>query len=81
MDKPKVYLVDWIDSTVDDKWREAVPLTPARCQSIGYLLENNKTYVTLALSRDKDPSYTPFGMRISIPAGAIVQKRRINLKL
>ena len=76
--KQKLYLIKWIDSkgiTSDwEFWDDIKPLKPSVCISVGFLIDNNKKYKTLAMTISKGQV---FG-RITIPACSIVKIKELS---
>ncbi len=77
---PKILLVDWYDSVSKGSWqdRDDCKAESLVCQSVGFLVDETKDYLCLALNRVTEAGYTPFGQLISIPKVAI--KRRVKIK-
>jgi hypothetical protein len=66
----KIVEITWEDSTgVNTTWedRDSKPLDPIVINSVGYLLESNKDFVTICQSESCDQ----LGRRFSIPRGCI----------
>lgn len=74
----KIVKVKWIDSAGGiNGWEyleELPPLKPATCNTIGYLLENNHEYITIASTI----SQTQVLGRITIPKCAILKIKESN---
>jgi hypothetical protein len=77
MDKKPV-LIKWLDSkgltTEWEYWDELEAIKPSTCMSIGYLIDDNKKYKTLAMTISKGQV---FG-RITIPACSIVKVKELG---
>ncbi len=78
MRKNKLVLIKWLDSkgvTSDWEFLEDIkPLKPSVCISVGFLIDNNEKYKTLAMTVSKDQV---FG-RITIPACSIVKVKELS---
>lgn len=74
----KLVSIKWIDSkgmTEEwEHWYEMEPLKPSICVTVGYLIDDNPKYKTLAMTISKDQV---FG-RISIPVCSIVKLREFS---
>lgn len=72
MDELKKVYIKWIDSksgSVEWEYLDDIePLAPVPCQSIGFLLEDNEEYKTLASTMSESQVWG----RITIPACSIV---------
>lgn len=77
---PDILLVEWIDSCGSSGWRPLADIQqePSRCQTVGWLVSENKEALTLALNRAENHDNVPFGETICIPKIAI--KRRTTLR-
>jgi len=77
--KPKLVLVDWIDTVSDGGWTSRSTMCarqPALNRSAGFLLKRTKRVVTLAMSQGIDCDN--FSESLTIPAGNVRRVR--NLK-
>lgn len=75
---PPLLLVIWIDAVSHDGWRpisEGKELSAAVCTSCGFLIHENATAITLALSIGEDE----FNAAMTIPKAWISFRREINL--
>ena len=76
--KLKLVKIKWLDSKgLTDEWEywdEIKPLKPSVCVSVGFLIDNNKQYKTLATTISKGQV---FG-RITIPACSIVKFKELS---
>jgi hypothetical protein len=66
----KIVLIEWVDGKGLERWEyldELQPMPPCICQSVGFLIENNRDYKTLALGL----SDTQVLGRTTIPSGCI----------
>ena len=82
--KHKIVLIEWVDSMGDDgRWQdtnEIKPLLPGDCVSIGFLLTQNRDYVTIAESIGSDPSNPEMVMaRLTIPTCSIKKKTELKI--
>ena len=78
----KVYLIDWEDSASDSGWRHEEQLGNAGIalnQSIGYLIKENKKFITLAQSKCVSKGFAPYADLISIPKTNIKKKKQIKI--
>ena len=70
--------ITWIDSKgVTSAWEfkdELEPLEPCECRSVGYLIEDNKEYKTIAQSDSKEQVMG----RLTIPAACIKKMRYLK---
>lgn len=74
-----IYLIHWNDAESIDDWTELSQIDheAALIKSIGWLINENKKTVTLALNHDtKNGSYSCL---IKIPKGMISLKRKVSL--
>ena len=66
----KIVFIEWLDSTGMERWEyldEIEPIPPCSCYSVGFLIEDNNDYKTLALGL----SETQVLGRTTIPTGCI----------
>ncbi len=76
MKAPKVLRVSWVDSTTLHSWQhEPYDCLPAVCESVGYLVSENKVAITLALNSAPDTA-SPYGHLMIIPK-AVILKRKV----
>lgn len=72
----KLVYIEWIDSKgVTSRWEyldDLEPLKPCICKSIGYLIDDNKDYKTIAQTL----SDTQLVGKMSIPTKAIIRIRK-----
>jgi len=73
MDKGLIYC-EWVDSRgACDGWefREGMePLEPAQCKTVGFVLDETQSYVTLAMSVSQDQTWA----RKTIPVCCITRR-------
>jgi len=78
MDNSKeIVLIEWVDSKGLERWEyldEIEPIPPCICYSVGFLIEDNKDYLTIALGL----SETQVLGRTTIPAGCIRNIRKLT---
>jgi hypothetical protein len=79
-EKRKAVLVDWIDSTSfsTHRWRdlgESKQLTPSTIQSVGFLVAESKSFITLTGALDEEEHASGC---ITIPRGCITRMRRLK---
>jgi len=71
-------LVLWLDSAAADEYWEPIDepgtLEPVTSETIGFLLEDRKDYLILAMSRSK----FQVGSRIAIPKATILKVRVLH---
>ena len=75
--KPKIVLLEWDDSCMGSRvWTETSdpPLTPSACTSVGFVVEENAKFTTLAMGVSGDGQHTCF----TIPKSAIRRVRRLD---
>lgn len=65
-----IVLVEWIDSASNDYWEslDINELSPIKCTSVGYLIEENVGYILLAQSINEEKQAC---CRIAIPRDCI----------
>ena len=79
MPNQKVLKIDWVDSMSDQSWQQAHTHHEAGlCQSIGYLVDEDKSQVTLALNRMTDGGVYPYGSTVTIPKVAILHRKQVK---
>jgi hypothetical protein len=74
----EIVLVEWLDSKGIERWEyldEIEPLPPSRCYSVGFLIDDNKDYKTIALGL----SDTQVLGRTTIPSGCIISTKRLTI--
>lgn len=73
MNKAKILLVDWVDSCQTAGWQEErdCKVRVISCQTAGFLVEETKEAVCLALSRALTEGCHPYGDIITIPRCSI----------
>ena len=70
MEDKQIVLIEWVDSKGLERWEyldEIEPLLPSICYSVGFLIEDNPDYKTIALGM----SDTQILGRTTIPSGCI----------
>ena len=63
-------LIEWIDSRGTERWEyldEIEPMLPCECLSVGFIIESNSDYTTIAMA----VTATQVLARMTIPAGCI----------
>ena len=76
MDKD-IVLVEWVDSKGMERWEyldEIEPMPPCVCYTVGFIIEDNKDYKTLALGL----SETQVLGRTTIPSGCIRSIKKLS---
>lgn len=78
----KIYIVDWIDTAAESGWKEANEIQSfvVTCQTVGFLVNETKAILTLALNRGLRNAKHPYGELVHIPKVAIIKKRKLKLK-
>lgn len=79
--KRKALWLRWMDSGSTPGWgdEESLKEEALVCESIGWLVKENKNVIVLALNASFDEySRYPFGDAISIPKGCILSRKVIN---
>jgi hypothetical protein len=61
-------VVTWIDSCVDSDWSNTTDFTAATVQSVGWLLGQTDTLITIAQSLDGDGNS---GERLTVPVVSV----------
>ena len=73
----KLVKIEWIDSRgVTPTWEDKdnlEPLLPAKCQTVGWLIESTKTYKTVVQSIGEEEVLG----RITIPTGCITSVKEL----
>jgi len=73
----KLVKIQWIDSKAGaNRWvyRDGLkPLKPVRCTSVGFVLEETRTRITLVQTKSK----TQVCGRITIPKACIIKRREL----
>ena len=75
MDKD-IVLIEWVDSKGMERWEyldEIEPMPPCICYAVGFIIEDNKNYKTIALGL----SETQVLGRTSIPSGCIRSLKKL----
>ena len=73
----KVYYIEWVDATAAAGWTDC-GITPMPCVSVGFLVEETKKHICLALTTDPDGEEV-YNALMSIPKGWIKKKKRIKI--
>jgi hypothetical protein len=73
----KAVWIEWLDSVGMEGWTEETRLDPIKIVSVGILVKETKTTITLAISKgnQKPPQYDSL---LSIPKFAIQTRRRLE---
>ncbi len=72
----EIVLIEWVDSKGLERWEyldEIEPLPPCICYAVGFIIEDNKDYKTLALGL----SETQVLGRTTIPSGCIRSVKKL----
>lgn len=80
--QPHAIYVEWVDSAYMNCWCSPGEIELARasgCVTIGFLVKEDDTNITLALNKDNDPNTgRPYGHLISIPKIAITLRASVT---
>jgi len=72
--------VEWVDSAGSSGWQTPHEPELMRCQTLGWLVSENKEQITVALNGVFDgSSRLPFGELITIPKCAVVRRARVKV--
>ncbi len=77
--KPKAVFVRWRDSAHYRGWQNATGVSPMHCASIGWLIEETKGHIAIALSRSEDEDGLPWGEVEVIPRECIISTKVVKL--
>jgi len=72
------YYVEWVDSVGTSGWEHIESLAPmptARVRTLGFLIENNKDSIIIAMSISQKGLFS----RLSIPKVAIKKVKRVKI--
>jgi len=72
-----IVLIEWVDSKGMNRWEyldEIEPMPPCICHAVGFLIDNNKKYKTIAISL----SDTQVLGRTTIPSSCIKRIQSIT---
>lgn len=74
---PAIYIIDWVDSCGSQGWLQIgeCKARVSECQTVGFLVDETKDAIALALNRVTIEGHAPFGEMITIPKFAITKKR------
>ncbi len=73
----EIVLITWVDSKGMNRWEyldEIEPMPPDTCYSVGFLIDDNKNYKTIALGLGT----TQVLGRTTIPAGCIKSIKKLT---
>jgi hypothetical protein len=75
--KPNILLIDWVDSVNNSGWltTDECKADLLVCQTAGFLVDEDKDSICIALNRTTRKGYRPFGELISIPKVAVKARR------
>ena len=76
MENKEIVLIEWVDSKGMERWEyldEIDPLPPCICYSVGFIIEDNPDYKTIALGL----SETQVLGRTSIPLSCIKNIKKL----
>jgi len=72
-----IVLIEWIDSRGTERWEyldEIEPMLPGECLSVGFIIEGNSDYTTIAMA----VTDTQVLARMTIPAGCIKSMKSLG---
>lgn len=73
--------VEWVDSCSNTgrvwKSRENTKRDVAKCVTLGFIVEENDRFITIASSTD--PDHEDYAGEMTIPKAAITKRRRVKL--
>lgn len=73
----KVIYIEWLDSSSTHGWQKNIPNSTLKCTSVGYLIDETREKLTMAMSHDVDNNnYCQF---MEIPKRVITKKRFLNI--
>ena len=75
-----IVLIEWADSKGLERWEyldEIEPIPPSICYSVGFLLDDNEDYKTIALGL----SDTQVLGRTTIPSGCVISIKKLEIKV
>ena len=75
----RVVEVEWIDSHSEHGWSSDVPY-PGLIRSVGYVLRDDDTGLTLTESIDLEPGTSAYGCSMAIPRVAVRSVREFSRK-
>jgi len=73
-----IILIEWVDSKGMERWEyldEIEPLPPCICYAVGFIIEDNKDYKTLALGLSEAQVLG----RVTIPIGSIKHIKKLPI--
>ncbi len=74
--KPKLYEVKWVDSSWHQGWKTGLETVKvSSCSTIGYVLQDNKDSVVVAMSVSENGNFTE---AMCIPKQSVTSKRRVR---
>jgi hypothetical protein len=81
--RPDVVLIEWVDSCSSSGWRRMSDIPAgwfcaSRCETVGFLIDENDDSVTLALSRGVCETTSDFTETMTIPKVAITRRRQLR---
>ncbi len=74
--KYKIVLIEWLDSKGMERWEyldEIKQMPPCICYSVGFIIDNNKNYKTIALGLSGNQVLG----RTTIPSGCIRSLKKL----
>ena len=75
----KILLIDWIDSSSTSGWqsRSECKICICTCKTVGFLVDESKDFICVALNKTTTETHQPYGDLITIPKIAIKKIIRI----
>lgn len=77
----KRVVIHWLDIHTDHGWEavdKAVNLTPAECQTIGFIVGETPDYIVVSATYSKADEIEETNSRTSIPKGCIVRTEELD---
>jgi hypothetical protein len=78
--KEKIIKIWWEDSNSVSGWQESrdCKISKADCETVGFLVEETKEAICLALNRCTTPGVCPYGHLITIPKSCIKKMKVLH---
>ena len=78
--RTKIIYVKWLDSSTQTGWlrKDEIMKNPLKCETVGFLVKENKKSLLLSLNRTQDENYKPFGDVICLPKKSIVVRKTLK---
>ena len=72
---PKMLWVRWRDSSCYHRWRSAEGCSTLAVETLGWLIEDTKEHLMVAMDRAMDEDAEPWAEIEVIPKGMVIEKR------